>query len=536
VKTSDPIEITARELEEFLARVEPAVGPSDYAIIRSLVQTVSELSRLLDDKKTSIARLRQLLFGPATEKTKNVLPEDGKGPKGKTADSKASGKKKRKGHGRNGADHYPGAQRVPVAHASLQPGTCCPECHKGKVYGLRDPARVIRVVGQPFLKATIYEPERLRCNLCGEVFTADLPAEAGPERYDETAGSMVAVLKYGSGLPFNRMEKHQDDLGVPLPASVQWEIVEDVAEKVAPVHQAFIQEAAQGEVVHNDDTNMKILGLTGAASSGEKGPDPPERTGVFTTGIVSVVGGHKVALFFTGRNHAGENLTELLRRRQPELGPPIQMCDALRRNDPAEFATIVANCLAHGRRKFVEVAPSFPAECRYVLDELGLVYRHDAISKARGDSARARLRFHQVESGPVMARLKSWLEAQFAERRVEPNSTLGKAIAYMQNHWERLTLFLRRAGAPLDNNVCERALKMAILHRKNALFYKTGHGAVVGDVLMSLIYTCRMNGANPFEYLTVLLKHAKQIEESPAAWLPWNYKAALANADTPGAA
>ncbi len=97
----------------------------------------------------------------------------------------------------------------------------------------------------------------------------------------------------------------------------------------------------------------------------------------------------------------------------------------------------------------------------------------------------------------------------------------------MQNHWQKLTLFLRQAGAPLDNNVCERALKKAILHRKNALFYKTLNGARVGDLFMSLIYTCELNEVNPFDYLTRLQEHADEVATNPERWLPWNYRAAV---------
>jgi hypothetical protein len=116
------------------------------------------------------------------------------------------------------------------------------------------------------------------------------------------------------------------------------------------------------------------------------------------------------------------------------------------------------------------------------------------------------------------------------EKLAEPNSALGSAIRYMLRHWERLTLFLRQAGAPLDNNLCERALKKAILHRKNALFYKTQNGACVGDLFMSLIYTCQLNQANPFDYLTQLQRHADQLAAGPQLWMPWNYRATLTNA------
>lgn len=248
---------------------------------------------------------------------------------------------------------------------------------------------------------------------------------------------------------------------------------------------------------------------------------------MFTTGIVSTREGRRIALFFSGREHAGENLKELLLRRAANLPAPIQMCDALSRNLPAGLATILAHCLAHGRRMFVEVADRFPEECQQVLEPLSVIYRHDMIARERNLSPEARLLFHQAESGPIMEELQAWLGRQFDQRRVEPNSALGGAISYLLKHWVKLTLFLRVAGAPLDNNICERALKKAILHRKNALFYKTCHGAHVGDMFMSLIYTCEFCGANPFDYLTELERHAGELSANPQNWMPWNYRETL---------
>jgi hypothetical protein len=272
-------------------------------------------------------------------------------------------------------------------------------------------------------------------------------------------------------------------------------------------------------VLHNDDTSMKVLRL-------EREP-ADERTGVFTSGIVSTAEGQKIALFFTGRQHAGENLADVLKRRAAELSVPIQMSDALSRNAPKSVELLVANCLAHGRRRFVEVAPNFPEECRHVLEALGTVYYHDKLARERELSPEKRLQFHQERSEPLLTRLRAWLDAQLAEKKVEPNSGLGKAIQYMLRHWEPLTLFLREPGAPLDNNLCERALKKAILHRKNSLFYKTMNGAEVGDLYMSLIHTCELCGANPFDYLTELQSHAAELALSPAEWMPWNYHATL---------
>jgi hypothetical protein len=204
------------------------------------------------------------------------------------------------------------------------------------------------------------------------------------------------------------------------------------------------------------------------------------------------------------------------------------MCDALSRNLPdlpEELQTIVAHCLAHARRQFADVAMNFPDECLHVLLILKEVYANNAWAKDQGLSPEQRLAFHQKNSGPKMGALKAWLTAQFEERRVEPNSGLGEAITYMLKYWDQLTLFLHQPGAPLDNNVCEQALKKAILHRKNAYFYQTENGARVGDLFMSLIHTCELNGVNPFDYLTEMQKHAAELARDPAAWMPWNYPA-----------
>jgi hypothetical protein len=127
-----------------------------------------------------------------------------------------------------------------------------------------------------------------------------------------------------------------------------------------------------------------------------------------------------------------------------------------------------------------------------------------------------------------MDKLKQWLETQEADRLVEPNSSLGKAIAYLLGHWETLTRFLSVPGAPLDNNMVERALKLFIRQRKNSLFYATEHSAYIASVLTSLIATCLYAGVNALEYLVALQEHRAEVFAAPEAWLPWTYQANLA--------
>jgi transposase len=464
----------------------------------------------------------------STEKTRAVLATvPGAAVQPDTGTTKAE---PTRGHGRHGAAAFTGAARVEIRHATLHSGDRCPACNEGRVYLQKEPATQVRIVGRAPLEATVFAMERLRCNACLQMFTAGKPEDVGPEKFDVTATATIALLKYSTGMPFNRLARLEKQLGIPLPAATQWELMKAGAKEIRPALNELIRQAAQGGVMHNDDTGMRILKLP--REPGDK------RTGTFTSGIVSICGEQQIALYFTGPKHAGENLGDVLKQRESGLPPPIQMCDALSRNTPklTGIEILLCNCMAHGRRQFTEVAESFPEECRHVLESLGAVYGFDAETKARGMTEKERLQFHQAHSGPVMDELHKWIEAQFAEHKTEPNSGLGKAFSYLLRHWKKLTLFLRQAGAPVDNNIVERSLKMAILNRKNALFYKTMNGASVGDLFMSLIHTCELNKINPFDYLSELLRHPAELAESPSHWMPWNYRTTLARMMTPAAA
>jgi transposase len=524
------------ELQGIMDRAKSLLCEADHEALLQAVQTLTFLTQELQAKGASLERLRRMLFGSPTEKTSQVLDNaTSAGGDGATGGEGSPGKDvarpKARGHGRNGASAYRGAEKIRVPHGKLHGGDGCPQCHKGKVYELSSPSVLVRITGMAPLGAKVYECEQLRCNLCGEVFKADAPAGVGNEKYDETAASMIGMLKYGAGLPFHRIEKLQGNMGIPMPRTTQWELVERASGLLDPVHQAMIDQAAQGELLHNDDTTAKILEYFAGVEpelNGSSDENTDERTGVFTSGIVSVTGGRRIGLFFTGRKHAGENLEKVLARRSSTLAAPIQMCDALSRNVPGELVTIMSNCLAHARRRFVEVVNDFPEECRHLLEILREVYKHDAFTRAQRMSPDERLLYHQKNSGPLMDGLETWLRDQIEQHKVEPNSGLGEAIGYMRKHWLKLTLFLRVPGAVLDNNICERALKKAILHRKNALFYKTQHGANVGDIFMSLIYTAELNGESPFDYLVALQRHHEAVAAAPADWMPWSYREAVA--------
>jgi transposase len=548
-KTPQPLEISPEETEALLKRIdEKKLDDKDFEKIKAFIRSFVFIQGLLERQKLSIKKLKSLFWGKTkTEKSENILPspeiesdkdkdEDEGGGEGEGEASgsgienskKTSVEKKKKGHGKNGASAYVGAEVVYVPHKELKVGQLCPDCEKGKLYKWNKYGIEIRIKGNPPLKATVYKCEKFRCALCGKIFTAPLPEEAGEAKYDAKAKSIISLLKYGSGFPYYRLENFQKALGVPVPTSTQWDNAHSIFKTAVHPYDELVRQSAQGELFHIDDTGVKILEIIKEnkmrEAVAEDADDWEKRKAAYTTGIMSKVGDRVIVLYFSGRKYAGENLDEVLRKRAMDLGPPLQMCDALNQNFPKEFATIIINCLSHGRRKFVELLESYPQECRFVIETLAEVYKYDEEARVEKMTPKERLCFHQEKSKPLMDKLEKWFTEQFAQKKIEENSNLGQVINYMQNHWQKMTGFLRIEGAPLDNNCLERALKVAILNRKNAYFYKTKNGAHVGDVFMSLIETCRRAKANPFDYLTRIQENAIDVVNNPGKWLPWNYK------------
>jgi len=411
-------------------------------------------------------------------------------------------------------------------------GERCPACGRGSLYRL-PPGVEMRLDGNALLSAVRYELEKLRCSACGQIFTAAMPAAAGTEKYTARARAVLALARYYLGLPWHRLEGFQALVGVPVPDATQWDQGEIVGDCTYPIFKWLEKEAAQGDVIFQDDTPQRVLALmeenrkAAARARAQGKAKTPERTGMQTTALIVQVGERRICLYYTGRRHAGENLEALLRKREPSREQPLVMSDALSSNNAEEAGLIRCHCLAHGRRKFTEVAEDFPAESAVVVNALKLVYDHDEQARAKQLSAAERLAYHQQYSEPVFTTLKTWLEQQTAQRLVEPNSSLGKAIAYMLDHWDTLTRVVKEPGAPLDNKVAERALKLCIRQRKNSLFYATEHSAYLASLLTSVIATCVHAGVNALDYLVAVQEHRPEVVANPSAWLPWNYTAAL---------
>jgi hypothetical protein len=443
------------------------------------------------------------------------------GPSETASPEQGTHESKRPGHGRRSVDDYPGAQRVSCHDPLRQAGDRC-ACG-GRLYQTSTPAVFLRFTGQPLVGATCYEQTVLRCSACQQRFPAPLPEGVPAEKYDATADVAIVMAKYAAGLPFYRLAQMQAAFGVPLPPSVQWERAEAVADALLPVYLYLRTLAAQAGVLIGDDTRVQILSCY---QENEQRAADGQRHGLHTTGIVAQSPDKSqpsIVLYVSGRQHAGENMGELLELRSAEQSPPLQVGDALAANWSHASPVITVKCLAHARRQFTDIEEMFPEECGQVREAFATVYRYE--TETTDMTPDERLAHHQLYSAPVLERLQNWIHAQFEQRRVEPNSALGKALAYLQRHWEGLTQFLRLGNAPLDTNAVERALKRVVLHRKNALFFRTEQGSAVGDLLMSVIETCRAHGIRAAEYLVAVMKNACAVRDHPAQWLPWTYAA-----------
>ena len=546
MKRPEEVTLSREEGEALITRLErDAVTAADRRVLVKVLTFYFWLLFALREAKLSLKRLKALVFGEKAKKRKP--PESGGGvdgsggqggsgvvtaepsvKQGKDERGQSEAGARRSGHGRQSAGVYREAHRIECRHEELAVGERCPACGRGRLYRL--PAGIeMRVDGNALLSAIRYELEKLRCSACGAVFTAALPAEAGEEKYSARARAVLALGRYYLGVPLYRLEGYQALVGVPVPDATQWDQIERVADCAYPVFKHLERLAAQGEVIYQDDTAVRILSLIeeNRHAEAQATDASPSRTGMYSTGLVVQVGAQTICLYYAGRQHAGENLETLLRHRETQRGKPLVMSDALASNAADEQRLIRCHCLAHGQRKFRELEEVFPQECEVVIHALKQVFEHEAEAQKQQLSIEERLAYHQTYSGPIMDALKAWLEQQGAGRTVEPNSSLGKAMAYLVGHWVTLTRFLTVPGAPLDNNTAERALKLCIRQRKNSLFYATEHSAYIASLLTSLIATCVQAGVNAVEYLVALQDHRQAVCANPAAWLPWTYPTAL---------
>lgn len=531
--TAPIIELSEAELDALIARLEHAIAHDlalsvdDLRILLQVLLSFAHLHERLGEQDITLHKLRKLAgIVQSSEKLSHLLPTVAT-PKSKT---------------KKPAKPTPPAAE-PVIHErcthiieGLEKGQVCPECQRGKLYKYA-PATFLQFRGQSPLIGTQHLLERLRCNACGQYFTAELSPEAAQDgevgqTYGYSARAVMALHKYYAGLPFYRQHTLQRLFGQPVSASTVFDQCEHLANAIQPVFKELQAQAALAHHYHLDDTTNRIIQQGAIEKPDRKTGQAKTRSGIYTSGILATLAsGHEILLFETNIGHAGEWIDLILKDRPPDSSLPILMCDALSRNFPSTQGFVKTLCNAHARRQFADVFHHFPTEVEWVLKQYGLIWDHEKKGHQQQITPEQRLAYHRAHSLPVMEQLKDWGQQQRDRQTVEANSGLGKAITYFLRHYDSLTAFCRIQAAQIDNNRIEQALKLVIRNRKNALFFKSPVGAAIGDVLLSVIATSALANINVFEYLIILQRHAQAVKQNPQLWLPWNYENTLQKLD-----
>ena len=369
-------------------------------------------------------------------------------------------------------------------------------------------------------------------------------------RYHYSAVAHMAALRYLYGMASNRLEDLSSNTGLKVSDSTQWSLFEEAASRLLQFIFFLKTQAANSPVCHVDDTHLTILAIARAIEEDQMaalkaGKNPAQvRSGIHTTNITAVFPQGQIVLFSSGLHHAGEAIVAILKKRTVEE-QVVLMVDAASANT-SKLKEIsadvkVANCNSHAVRKFKELEKSEQETAKKLLladhktsEEVDFFLRgykriFENESKTKVMSSSERLEYHRNSSLPIMESMRERINKTFNNKRIEPNSDVGKQYSYLLNHWKELTAFCCIENAPVCNNLSERMLKSAIRHRKNSLFFKNQLGAMVGDVFTSILMTARANGLNPIEYIQNLLTYQDCWLQKPEDWLPWNYAATIEN-------
>lgn len=500
--------LTKDEIEQFIEDKFAEMDDEYKEFFEKLLRTYTVMDETCQSRGNRLKAVLRILFDQKTEKQSK---------RGNRGDSTTRKKKK---HGKNGADDYPADETVPIKHGDLESGSDCPACDDGNLYPMKPEVKIVVKAQNPFYIIR-YEIERLRCNICNTIFKADAKKDVPSEKYDPSVPAFLGLMRFGYGMPSYRLSLFAENFGIPLAASTQWDLLEKNSVIMNHLYESLMKYAAVSPLIYIDDTEAKIIELM------KKKNDEGKSRKMYTTAMVAVDDYKKVVLYMSGFNQAGTNLETLLKKRPADMEKIVVMCDGLAGNKAGETEVLMSNCNVHGRRKFIEVEKSYPYESSYVIKQYAKIYKYEKDAKELNLSQEETFYYRRRYSKPVMAKLHKWLTKMKIKH--EPNAEMRKRFNYMLNRWKKLTLFLHKPGVPLDNNLCEQQVKSVQLYRKNALFYKTINGAAIGDKYMSIIRTCVLNDVNPFQYLKTVFEMAEPGIENIDNWMPWNYQNSISN-------
>ena len=473
-------------------------------LLISALQVVLSVNALLSTNK-KLRRTIGRLFGFKSEKKSKSATDSQSGQTEDVRKGKGKGKQKQdqtSGHGRRGHDQIEGAEKIEHPHPDLNSGDPCPEedCD-GKVYPMANPGVYIRVTADEPISTKVHLTEKFRCNLCGMIFEHCPSDIANRNKFDESVLAHIIICKCFYGIAYNRSSRYG-----PLSASTIAELFALTDGYLKPVFNAIESKLANNDQISFDDTKIKIQ---------------PQGKGGSKTAWASAFVGRDFVVYIFDREHAGKSLEKLLKKRSRHLARPILMSDALPSYESYKKDGIDAHCLTHGRRRFKEAIDDDEQYCDELVRLIGKIYGIEEKTKQMDDKTRQEV--HVRESGPILNEIMDKVQGAIENESYIPNSELGKALTYWDEHFNKLTQFTRVPGVPLDTNHVERAIKAPIRIRKQAPIFKTEEGARRVGRMLSLLETCHHIGVNSHKYLVWALKGRKR-GQAGNELTPWIFK------------
>ena len=545
--------LTAAQVNAILAKLEgkSELADEDYALLADIVRTWAHLVKRAQHGLLGRRELNRILgllakrrasggtgnTGSAnnTGTPSNPAGSDTGSQGGETAGAAPAAllekakQVNRDPHGRRDQDDFVGLRQQHHPHVDLAVGCICPDCGRGKLYE-DEPSVFTSIAGQPLLAGTTHVVERLRCNLCKQVFVAPLTPDlerdgvSGLRLYSYSAVTVVSAYRYFGGMPLFRQETLQAAMGTTVPDSSMADLCERMADAARPVERYLRLLARSASGFFGDDTGALILESRVAIRQERSTGRLVERTGCHTTCVIAVTdGGRRIAIFRTGIQHTGELMDEILTGRDPSLAVPFFMGDCHICNTVTVCRVLYAGCNAHAVRRFKELEERYPEEAGFARERYRAIFANEDQCQAEGLSPEQRLAFHREHSKPLFDEICEHGEALLEAHTLEPNSDLGEAYGFVINNRVRLSAFLRHPGAPLENNIAERQLRVPVRLRDNAPFFVTGIGSKIADTVWTVGATALASDINLFDYFTALLRHAADVRAHPELWVPWLY-------------
>jgi transposase len=548
-------EVVDALLRKLRARGSETLVASDYDALLGVVETWAHLTELADKESASIEEIRRVLGlgrprrrgattkadppGAQGSDTDQSTGEAAQAPGAPTATSPSE--RQRNDHGRRKPEAFGKLAQVHHAHHLLHSGDACPECLRGRVYKYR-PSSFTTISGRSPLVATRHTVDSLQCNLCKAVFKAPLPVEleadgvSGLTLYTYSAVAIVGIYRFFSGQPMHRQESLQSVLGVPVPDASIWDMCERLAEAVRPIRDVLLARSADALVFFGDDTGATVLSERSKVIKNRRTGEDVVRTGCHTTCVIALTADdHAVTLFSTGIHHTGEVMDLVLAERAASSPAPVFMGDCIASNTVSVTPVLYAGCNAHAVRRFKALCERYPEQTAYALERYRKIYEAEAACVEGGKSAQERCDYHREHSRPLLREICEHGEDLFEQRLVGPNSDLGEAYTFVIDNERRLSAFARQPHAPLDNNRCERELRICVRLRESGRFFRNAIGAGVADAVLTNGGTAQAARVNLFDYFVAVQRHAADVREHPEEWVPWRYEARLAQITGPPA-